>query len=275
MTFVSLTFPQLQKITSAFELKGLPYEVVRVNQDKSVLNLRVYVEKHQHIGRAFFKALIDKNKDKLTPDEYAMFSPGLAKALRNIYSRSSTSFNLVVQTSGSRYKIEAITCNDKNNSLLKQCKKLSDRVNHFNLYPLLANSEATSLMHSTLKKLSTDDEPIVDMLYVSINRSIQSIEQGVIAKLASELNSDLLQKMFIRKALKRGEFFCFQVKLSRSNEPDIQYLSPELNYVSSYAIHRGKQLEQDIWSVAGLVQVFDITNETLSRYNIMKALEAS
>ena len=46
---------------------------------------------------------------------------------------------------------------------------------------------------------------------------------------------------------------------------------PELSYISSYAIHRGKQLEQDIWSVAGVVQVFDITKEALIRYQLMNS----
>mgnify|MGYP000050060077 CR=1 FL=1 len=61
---VNITFPQLQKITSSFDLKSLPYEVMRVNTSKTIINLRVFVEKHQHIGRAFFKALIQKNREK-------------------------------------------------------------------------------------------------------------------------------------------------------------------------------------------------------------------
>lgn len=268
---VEVTFPQLQKITSAFELKGLPYEVMRVNKAKTILNLRVFVEKHQHIGRSFFKALIEKNREKLTPDEYAMLSPGLARALRNIYSRSSQVMSLIVQTSGSRYKIEQLTCNTPINEhkLLRYCKQFSERVNHVNLYPLLSNLQATSLMHSTLKKLQPDDFPIVDTLYISINPDNEIVDQAITTKLESELKSDILKKMFISKALKRGEFFCMQVMLSRTDEPDMQHLNPELSYIGSYAIHRGKQLEQEIWSVAGVVQVFDITEEALNRYALM------
>lgn len=269
---VNITFPQLQKITSSFELKSLPYEVMRVNTTKTVVNLRVYVEKHQHIGRSFFKALIDKNKDKLTPDEYAMLSPGMAKALRNIYSASAKTISLMIQTSGSRYKTEVITTNDKNSRILSYCKRLSDRNQHFNLYPLLNNLQATSLLNNTLKKMQADDQPVSDVLYISINLDNQMIDKAVMTKLDSELSSDLSKKMFIKKALKRGEFFCLQVLVSRAVEPDMAYLNPELSYISSYAIHRGKQLEQEIWSVAGIVQVFDITEEALLRYEIMNEL---
>ena len=267
---VNITFPQLQKITSSFDLKSLPYEVMRVNTSKTIINLRVYVEKHQHIGRAFFKALIQKNREKLTPDEYAMLSPGLAKALRNIYSATLKTVALMIQTSGSRYKIETITTNDKNSRILSYCKQLSDRNNHYNLYPLLNNLQATSLMNTTLKKMQASDSPIVDILYIAINPENEMVDKAVTTKLDSELQSDKLKKIFISNALKRGEFFCLKVVVSRADEPDMQYLNPELSYISSYAIHRGKQLEQDIWSVSGVVQVFDITQEAMMRYHLMR-----
>ncbi|WP_206483859.1 PilZ domain-containing protein [Thalassotalea sp. G2M2-11] len=267
---IQVSFPKLQKITSSFDLNGLPYEVMRLNKKKTTLNLRVYVEKHQHIGRSFFKALIQKNRDKLPPDEYAMLSPGLAKALRNIYSGSLKTPSLVIQSSGSRYKIETITTNDEQSKFLSYCKSLSDRHQYYNLYPLLNNLKATSLMHSTLKRMQAGDAPKKDILYIAINQSNEMVEQSVTTKLDSELGSDQLKRMFIRNALKRGVFFCLQVLVSRSSEPDMTYLNPELSYISSYAIHRGKQLEQEIWSVSGVIQVFDITSEALFRFKLLE-----
>ncbi len=43
----------------------------------------------------------------------------------------------------------------------------------------------------------------------------------------------------------------------------MEYLNAELGYISAYAIHRGKQIEQDIWSVTGVIQVVDVTREAL------------
>ncbi|NQZ22843.1 MAG: PilZ domain-containing protein [Colwellia sp.] len=266
---VYLTFPALQKITSAFELKALPYEVIRINKQKTVLNLRVYVEKHQHMGRAFFKALIHKNRDKLTPDEYALMIPGLAKALRNIYSSSLTIPSLMVQTSGSRYKLEALVCGEVQGKLLPVMKELSDRSSFYNLYPLLNNLQATNSMTSSLKKIQVDDSPITEILYIAINLENEMVDQAVTTKLASELQSTMLQRMFISRALNRGLFFCVQAKLSRTAEPDMDHLNPELSYISSYAIHRGKQIEQDIWSVSGVIQLLDITQETLTRHELL------
>jgi hypothetical protein len=266
---VYLTFPGLQKITSAFDLKVLPYEVMRINQKKRILNLRVYVQKHQHMGRAFFKALISKNSDKLTSDEYALMIPGLAKALRNVYSRSLTIPSLMVQTSGSRYKLEAIVCGTIKDKLLPVMQQLSDRRSIYNLYPILNNLKATMAMTSSLKKMQVDDQPVSEILYIAINLDNKIIDQAVTTKTSSELESPMLQRMFISRALNRGLFFCVQIKISRTDEPDMDHLNPELSYISSYAIHRGKQIEQDIWSVAGIIQLHDITQETLVRHELL------
>ena len=265
---VFLSFPELQKITSLFDLKALSYAVVRINEKKTIANLRVQVDKHKHIGRAFFKALIEKNKNKLTPDEYESMVPGLAKPLRNIYSSSLNIPSLIIQTSGSRYKIEAIACGQEDSHLMPLMRQLSDKVNYYNLYPLLSNLSATNAFMVNLKKMHSSDAPVSDILYVSIKPDAETMESKVITKLASELDTTALQNMFIRNALKRGVFLCLQLKLSRADAPDMDYLNPELSYISSYAIHRGKQIEQNIWSVSGVVQVFDITQEAMLRFKL-------
>lgn len=266
---VKLAFPQLQKITKAFDLKSLPYEIVRTNQKKDSINLKVFVEKHQHLGRAFFKALIEKNKDKLTPDEYAMMIPGLAKALRSIYAHTTKELSLFIQTSGSRYKVEAVGASQEHGSLLAQMKSLSDRPNHLNLYPLLSNQQAISQMSSTLKKMQADDQPITDILHIAINDSAELVEQAVTTKLDSELKNSKHKQKFISNARKKGSFYSVMVKLSRTDEPDMDHLNSELSYIGSYAIHRGKQIEQDIWSVAGIIQCFDISQEVILRHQLL------
>lgn len=260
---VYLTFPKLQKITSAFDLRQLPYEIVRINKKKTIINLRVHVKEHQHIGRAFFKLLINKNRDKLKPDEYAMLTPGLPSALRTIYAKSMRTPALMVQTSGSRYKIEVLACNDQNNGLLQQMKQLSDRQRFYNLYPLLTKLQTNNSLEISLKKLLTKEEPVTQLVYVAMNASTELVDESVNVMLDSEFDSFELRQFFIKKALKRGQLYCLQLKVSRTNEPDMEYLNTELSYVSGYAIHRGKQIEQDIWSVVGVIQVFDVTKQTL------------
>jgi len=268
---VYLSLPDLQKITTEFNLTELAYEVVRTDKHKTSVNLKVYVAKHKHIGKAFFKALIDKNKDKLTPDQYASMIPSLAKPLRNIYSNALTIPQLIVQASGSRYKVEVMVCGQESGNLLSVMRQLSHKKDYYNLYPVLSSLNANNALAVNLKKIHASDAPITDIVYVAIIPDSKTSENKVVAKLASELNTLKMQQFFIKNALKKGQFFCLQLKLSRTNAPDMNYLNPELSYIGSYAIHRGKQIEQDIWSVSGVIQVLDITQEALLRIQLASA----
>jgi hypothetical protein len=123
-------------------------------------------------------------------------------------------------------------------------------------------------LDSTLKRLHADDEPVTEVLYISINPNKALYENAVVIKRERELASAEMKKMFIKRALKQGSFHCVTLKLSRTNEPEMEYLTPELSYIGTYAIHRAKQLEQEIWSIAGVIQVFDVTSEALNYYKL-------
>jgi len=260
---VYITFPSLQKITSTHSLKKLPYEVIKTNKKKTIINFRVHIKEHQHVGRSFFKLLIDKNKDKLTADEYTLLVPGLAEALRTHYAQSMQVPTLVVQTSGSRYKVEALVTNDSGDEFLQQLNKLSDRKNYYNFYPIMTKLYKDNFIESCLKKLIINEEPVSEVLFISIAKNIEQVDKDVSIRFDNELNTSESRKEFIKHALDNGQFFCFQLKISRTNKPDLEYLNTELSYISSYAIHRSKQIEQDIWSVVASIQYVDITHEVL------------
>ena len=267
IVYVSLV--SLQKITSEFDLRQLPYEVIQVDKKRTTISLKVYIKEHQHLGRTFFKLLIDKNKDKLTPDQYIQLIPGLSTALRNTYVNTFLNLALIIQTSGSRYKVESITSSTEETQLLTQMRQLNDQPDYVNLYPLLNNLQVSNLLYGGLQKMHINDQPLTDFLYIAINEDITNLASTVTTKLASELGSLAIKEMFISWALKHGRFFCIQTKLSRTNEPDMKYLDPELSYISSFYIHKGKKIEQNMSSVSGVVQLIDVTKETLFRHQIL------
>jgi hypothetical protein len=267
---VYLTFPKLQKITSTFTLKQLPYEVIRINKKKTILNLHVHIKSHRHVGRTFFKLLIDKNRHKLTSDEYAMLTWNLAEALRTSYAKNMNPSILVIQTSGSRYKVKSIVSNNDSSEFLKQMKRLSDRESYYNLYPLVTKLQASGLLEQHLKTLSVDDDPITELLYIGIDPNDDRVDKSIQVGLDSDFSSPESKRVFIKNLLKRGQFYCFKFMISRTNKPDMEYLNAELSYISLYAIHRAKKLEQDILSVVGIIQYFDITEEVLSSYDLSR-----
>ena len=59
-----------------------------------------------------------------------------------------------------------------------------------------------------------------------------------------------------------------RVYISRTGRPDTDYLANELKYVSQYALHKAKDLEEALWSVAGVGDMVDITDETLNHLDL-------
>ncbi|MBU2180737.1 MAG: hypothetical protein KJ930_15025, partial [Gammaproteobacteria bacterium] len=59
-----------------------------------------------------------------------------------------------------------------------------------------------------------------------------------------------------------------KIFLSRTGRPDTEHISKELGYVSVYAIHKAKVLEEELWSVVGVGDVIDISDEILLRYGV-------
>jgi hypothetical protein len=60
--------------------------------------------------------------------------------------------------------------------------------------------------------------------------------------------------------------FCYKILLSRTGRPDTDYIAAEMSYISTYAIHKAKTLEEELWSVAGVIDIIDISEEIPWRY---------
>ena len=68
----------------------------------------------------------------------------------------------------------------------------------------------------------------------------------------------------ISKGIKSQLIFIMRLHISRTGRPDTDYLENELNYVSQYAMHKAKDLQEALWSVVGVGDIVDITEEALS-----------
>ena len=76
----------------------------------------------------------------------------------------------------------------------------------------------------------------------------------------------------MKKALKNDLVFVFRLYVSRTGRPDIDYLANELKYISQYALHKAKDLEEALWAVAGVGDLIDITEEALTHFDIDQRL---
>ena len=174
--------------------------------------------------------------------------------------------NVYVQSSGSRYKFEKVGASGVYGQFMNILANYREGDADFNLYPILHNLKAYDRITSSLKRMITTDKAESFKVYLSYRESRDDIEEVFIAKLDEEILQKEHKHMFIRKAQKQGKFICLQVSLSRAGTPDMEQLNPELSYVGAYAIHRAKNIEQELWSVVGIAQVADVTKEEILRY---------
>ncbi|GAB3036988.1 PilZ domain-containing protein [Bowmanella dokdonensis] len=263
---VELSFPKLQQLTNKYELAKLPYKVVRVSDDRNVLHLRQSEEEKDTVARSFFVELIRNNRRSLKPTHEQEDLAGIGEALRNIYAANVQNIALFIKKVGVQFQPDSITEPPLHHPLLPLLKHLAEP-EQLNLYPLFAaRLDGREFIEQTLKNLRTHNKPHSFELFVAFNPQARSIQQATIVRLAQQFNSDAQRREFISVAMGKGQFFAIRLFLTRTGRPDISLLHSELSYVGAYAVHKAKMLEEQLWNVAAVADIVDVTAEAMYRY---------
>jgi hypothetical protein len=84
-----------------------------------------------------------------------------------------------------------------------------------------------------------------------------------------EFTDEQQKQAFITSSLRDATLFAFRLFLSRTGRPDTDYIAKEISYISVYALHRAKTLEEELWSVAGVGDAVNISKELAWRYRYL------
>ena len=76
-----------------------------------------------------------------------------------------------MQTSGSRYKTEVVICSHENGELSAKMKQLSDRDNHYNLYPLFHNINVLDNLDNFIRKIDYRKRKLPSILLITLPKS--------------------------------------------------------------------------------------------------------
>ncbi len=265
---VKISLPELQKITTKHQLSGLPYEVMAVSKNKLIMNMRVIDPTNDHAGKVFFQQLINNNRSKLTMAEETPKYPGLGPALRNMYVKALDTFAFYVHRQGVRYNLDVVAMGAKPNALHKLLAQFSEDVNGITMLPLLKNNATNLHFANQLKKMKRQEVPFSYEVFIRFTPGQDSIEQSFETKFDFDFQLHSAKKSFVDQAVNTDLLFAFKIFLSRTGRPDTEHIAKELGYVSTYAIHKAKVLEEELWSVVGVGDVVDITDEVLFRFNL-------
>ena len=267
-----LTLPEMQKISSKYQLSALPYEVMAVSKSRTIMNLRALEGDQPHVGRLFFQQLIQNNRAKLTQAEESPKYPGLSTALRNLYMNAQSHFALYVHRKGIRYEINTLAKGGAGNSLHQLLAIQSKDEQQLDLSLILQNNAISLHFAQQLKQMKRFDSPKAFELYVVISRKASTEQPELHCHYDYEFTSEQAKQQYVLSALQTNVLFCYKLLLSRTGRPDTDFIAPELSYISAYAIHKAKQLEEELWSVAGVIDAIDISAEIPWRFGAQAEL---
>ncbi|MDX1536670.1 PilZ domain-containing protein [Arsukibacterium sp.] len=271
---VYLDLVDLQKITSKHQLTQLPYEVMAVSKSHTIMNLRAMPTADGHTGKQFFQQLIQNNRAKLTLAEETPKYPGLSEALRSMYLKALNNFAFYLHRKGIRYELNVIAQGATPNALHTLLVQYSKN-GPLDLELLLKNSTANLQFAQQLKAMKRFDPPKSYELYIKAPRHSAAATAPLESYYDYEFDDEQQKQAFIRNTLRDATLFAFRLFLSRTGRPDTDYIAREINYISVYAIHRAKTLEEELWSVAGVGDAVDISKELAWRYGCIEQAEDS
>ncbi|TMP03992.1 PilZ domain-containing protein [Pseudoalteromonas sp. S3178] len=265
---VLLAFPELQKITKKHKLSELKYEVMAISKSFTTINLKANrVADLPHAGVTFFTQLIEGNKDKLKVSEEAPKVEGLSTALRNMVTKSVCQFPFYLHKEAAHFKTGAIGFGlyaSPMHVILQNFGLLSNKTD---LSSILTQEQIVDVITPNIKDRSRQDPPLAFTLAINFDPRKGSIEDAVVSQCVLGEDYTSFNKQ-ISKGIKSELIFVMRLYISRTGRPDTDYLSNELKYVSQYAMHKAKDLEEALWAVAGVGDMVDITEEALSHLEL-------
>ncbi|MCQ8878101.1 PilZ domain-containing protein [Pseudoalteromonas shioyasakiensis] len=269
---VELTLPELQKITKKHKLSKLKYEVMAVSKSLTTINLKASrIADTPHMGVQFFTQLIENNKDKLKVSEEAPKVPGLSTALRNMVTKTVCQLPFYLHKEAAHFATGAIGQGLYPNAIhliLQSFGLLNDKTS---LEAFLSTQQITETITPLIKDRSRQDPPLPFTLFIRFNPKKATIDDAVTTQ-CTAVDDFSPHYLFLKKGLRNEMVFVMRLYISRTGRPDTDYLSNELKYVSQYAMHKAKDLEEALWSVAGVGDMVDVTEETLSHLDFKPEL---
>lgn len=261
---VELSLPELQKITKKHQLSQLKYEVMAVSKSLTTINLKATrITDTPHMGVKFFTQLIENNKDKLKVSEEAPKVPGLSTALRNMVTKTVCQLPFYLHKEAAHFETGAIGQGlypSPIHRILQNFGLLNDKTS---LTAFLSTDQITETITPLIKDRSRQDPPLPFTLFIRFDPKKSTVDEAVKTQ-CTALDNFTAHHLFLKKGLRSELVFVMRLYISRTGRPDTDYLSNELKYVSQYAMHKAKDLEEALWSVAGVGDMVDVTEETLS-----------
>ncbi|MDU0354807.1 hypothetical protein RS130_13555 [Paraglaciecola aquimarina] len=238
-----------------------------MSKDGYVLHLKNFATEENNTARQFFEALIKGNRSKLKAyrDEEEVLVIG--EALRNIYANNIVNTAFFLHKDGGSIAPDAGATSPIGNRV-KNLLQFKSEEDECNLYPLFRNGVIKhNFISHTLSNIKPSHKPVAQDLFIAFDPSKEKMGDAVHSLYEQQFTQPVQKREFIAKALQHGQFIAVKIFIARTGRPDFDTMQSELNYVSIYALHKAKILEEKLWNVTAVGDIIDVTDEVLKRYN--------
>ncbi len=262
---IRVSMPGLQKLTETHSLDSLPYQVVFVSNSQMVIGLNAITHERNKDAQRFFHQLIRNNKNKLKVNQSEEDPPGIGQALRNMCANNIANMALFLKKDGINIVADAFLGAHQPTpiELLLQRFCPEGQLSAYSLFG--ATGKYHNFLPKLLKTLRPNDPPRFHELYVMVRHQEVNIKTAIKSFYCPQFESDAERRQFIVQAMREGSFFAIGMFLNRTGRPDTEQLQTELSYVSTYALHRSKAIEEHLWNIQGMVDLMDITDIVMDR----------
>lgn len=268
---VHIDFPVLGKHFPEYELKKLPYQVMNLSPDLTVIHLAIIEEIDEHVGRQFFEFMIRANRKSLKAHQQSGTVHGLQLCLRNLYCNALMSLPLFLKKpKGEKLSMHRAGVSSLKEPLRLSCQELSEGIS-LNLQPIL--SETFIQKNITPSWLAMEENSLPEESTVLVRRSVENGELRTRRlNISNGVNEDKVLD-FIQNGLDEGEIYALKYILVHTGQPDTEFIANEFRYLTQYSPHRADALEEEMWSVVGIVDVIPVTGEVMMRYGFSDQIQ--
>lgn len=263
---IAISFPKLQTLAGKVSLQQLPYRLLRTRKNGVTLHLSAIVEHTPHAGVEFLNRLIRHNREKLEQlTDNNQDGKELADGMKNIAMRKLASLPYFVERTEKSARLSTLGIGTENNDIANLFASKTDYTLRYDLSPLLHDDKLKRDFITPIRAA----KPQYGLTHFEVFVQLSRLSQGKI-KVHCISDIDLPDKKqqinFIKRSQELGEFIALRVYRGAAGKPDLNYIRREREYLSVYASHRAKKLEEQLWNIIGVGEFLDITSEVIMRY---------
>ena len=257
---VTIDFVGFNKKFRSSQLKGQSYRVVATTRDGAVCLTRDHrIARHQ--AAIFMNKLLQKNKDVLPSCTGELWMSTKSRLMESWLNLCLPTQALLLTREKGDYDIPYVLSGDYTSRLLAPFQIGKDIYN----FESLLNFQK---LKDSIRKLSVNyEKPQSLELYIY---QYQSGDKIPVVKIStwSDFNDDIERSEFLQKCSRYPVFGFYNLTFSKVPRLEKSELTNDMNVIRINARHRLAEFEADYQSLAAIVELSDITDLVLSRYNI-------